>query len=189
MDVRVERILMRATWIALGGFAVGVVSMTLLHHPAQVTSPSGRPVSFAEQELDRIVAKVDLMAVPFDRAVEDVRKLTRAEIRIDENALRNTAFDRKTPITMHGTDVLLAQVLEQLCATAPATHPLAYDVVEGRILITTAEHVADHPTVQCYDVRDLLKSPTIGPDPDDGPMTIVPIAGKTTGERSEKCDR
>lgn len=52
--------------------------------------------------------------MPFDQAVEEVRKLAKAEIMVDWKDLEKAGIDRKSPIYIHGTDVCLSSVLESL---------------------------------------------------------------------------
>src|SRR5438046_451041 len=107
---------MRKGWLVLSGFAVGVAVafLSLRHSPAVESTRGYEHASFAERELERVIAKVDMNAVPLDRAVEDVRKLTRAEIRVEWDELNKIGTDSQSLVTMHGTDVQLGQVLDQL---------------------------------------------------------------------------
>lgn len=152
---------MRRSRILLLGFVTGVaLTAAIVRRPAApMPPPDGPPPSFAERELERTIARVDMTDVPFDRAVQDVRTLTRAEIAVDDKALEEDGFDRTTPMTMHGTDVLLWQMLDRISAAAPS-HPLGFEIVNGRIVLTTESRLEAHRTARWYDVRDVLLSPT-----------------------------
>ncbi|HEY2587562.1 MAG TPA: hypothetical protein VGI81_17585, partial [Tepidisphaeraceae bacterium] len=164
---------MRRAWFVLAGFMLGVViTATVTPRFGTVVVRTGpRHVTTAERELDRVIAQIDLNAVPFDRAIDDFRKLTTAKIEIDDAALNQIHFDRQTPVTMHGTEVTLGQVLDHLASHDDAQNaPIGYCVKDGRIVITSADKVAQGVTLRCYDVRDILRSPELDDDPHNGPF-------------------
>lgn len=168
---------MHKAWFVLDGFMLGVViTATVTPRFGAATMPNGRPpVSMAERELDRVIAQIDLNAVPFDRAVDDVRKLTTAKIEIDDAALNQIRFDRQTPVTMHGTGITLGQVLDHLASHDDAqSAPIGYCVMDGGIVITSADKVAQGAMLRCYDVRDILRSPELDDDPFNAPHDADP---------------
>jgi hypothetical protein len=145
---------MRKAWHVLGGFVVGAaVTAAFSHRHAAERAASSQHVTLAERELDRIVERIDLDAVPFDRAAQDVRKLTRARIDVDDAALASVDFDRKCRITLHGLDISLGEILERLTAHNSGGAELGYEIAGGRILITAA---GSGRTVRYYDVADLV---------------------------------
>ncbi|HEY2587918.1 MAG TPA: hypothetical protein VGI81_19395 [Tepidisphaeraceae bacterium] len=164
---------MRKAWFILAGFMLGVVlTATVGPRFGAVATPNGQHhVTMAERALDRVVAQIDLSAVPFDRAVDDVRKLTSAKVEVDDAALAEASFDRTTPITMHGTEIPLGRIPERLTAPGDATGAqLGFCVMDGRIVITTEAKLESHRTVRIYDVRDVLRSSMLTPDPDGAPV-------------------
>ena len=101
--------------------------------------------TLAERELDRVLPAVDIEAMPFKRAVDEIQKLTPAKITVDWKPLIEYGFDRKTPITIHGRDVFLWQALERLTTIGSraigADYPLQYGPRDGEIAIATGEQL------------------------------------------------
>lgn len=187
---------MRKAWFVLGGFMLGVVITSTVGprfgRAGRQTGPA--QVSQAERELGRNVRQIDLNEVPFDRAVADVRKLTMAKIEVDDKALADAGLDRTAPVTMHGSDVPLEQILERLIGHGANGTQLAYGVRDGRIIITTEEKLAREPFVRIYDVRDVLSSSMLVPDPDgdrvqDSPPPPPPPPGLDEKSRAQALIR
>jgi hypothetical protein len=148
---------MRKAWFVLGGFALGAVTMALLRPKlAPLRGSSVAPVSLAERELDRVVSRIDLDAVPFDRAVQDIQKLTPAPIVLERAELAAIHFDRKTPITMHGVDIPLGDILTRLTSLDGKRPAIGFQVSAGEIVITSRPALNRTLMVRCYDVRDLI---------------------------------
>lgn len=153
---------MRKAWFVLGGFALGVVTTAILTPRRAPPRGNFAPhVSLAERELDRVVGRIDLGGVPFDQAVQDVRKLTAVPIVVDDQELASSRFNRSTPVTMHGSDVSLDLILTRLAQGNGFGPELGYCVQDGRIVITSAAKLAEMRTVRCYDVQDVLRSPLL----------------------------
>lgn len=161
---------MRKAWYVLGGFVLGAVMTAVISRRAATDGATSSPqVSLAERELDRIVPTVHIENVPFDRAVQDVRKLTTVPIIVDDSELAAVQFDRKTPITMIGIDVSLGEILSRLASSDRNGHFIGYQVFAGGIVITPEAALGRNAMVRCYDVRDL-----IGPQPTDNPNDAFP---------------
>lgn len=161
---------MRKAWYVLGGFALGAaVTATFLHRHTAQRASSLEDTTLAERELDRIVTSIHIENVPFDRAVQDVRKLTTVPIIVDDAELAAAQFDRKTPITMIGNDVSLGEILSRLASSDRNGHFIGYQVFAGGIVITSEAALGRNAMVRCYDVRGL-----IGPQPMENPDESFP---------------
>lgn len=170
---------MRKAWFVLGGFMVGVAATAFLspRRPTMVDRSTPH-LTLAERELDRIVPSIHLENVPFDHAVQDVRKLTRAPIIVDDAELAAVQFNRKTPITMIGNDVPLGEILSRLASSDGMGHFIGYQVFAGGIVITSATALGRNTMVRCYDVRDLIARQTmLDSDPDETRVFEAPPGG------------
>jgi hypothetical protein len=161
---------MRRSWYVLGGFVLGAaVTAAISHRSATDRATSSPSVTLAERELDRIVPSIHIENVPFDRAVQDVRKLTTVPIIVDDAELAAAQFDRKTPITMIGNNVPLGEILSRLASSDKHGHFIGYQVFGGGIVITSEAALGRNAIVRCYDVREL-----IGPQPRHNPDATFP---------------
>src|SRR5665213_523725 len=141
---------MRTASLILTGILIGVLIALPFRSRHDASSPQlATGDTPAERELDRVVAAVDIDGMPFDRAVEEIQKLTTAPIAVDWTTLKNAGFDRHTLVTIHGTGIYLWQVLERLTGIASQAtgkgDPVSYQPRDGRIacLLYTSDAADD----------------------------------------------
>ena len=144
----------------LAGIVVGVLGTILIGHRrsnlAVVEGPTRR-LSAVERDLERLIPRVDLDAVPFDEAVDHVRALTGVEISVDPEALKEAHFDRNTPITFHGRNVPLWQVLSRVANHDLKDTAVRYGLADDHVAISTPERLSRHWVARVYDARNLLR--------------------------------
>src|SRR5665213_121875 len=178
---------MRTASLILTGILIGVLIALPFRSRHDASSPQlATGDTPAERELDRVVAAVDIDGMPFDRAVEEIQKLTTAPIAVDWTTLKNAGFDRHTLVTIHGTGIYLWQVLERLTGIASQAtgkgDPVSYQPRDGRIAISIARELGLRATAQLYEVRDLVfEAPATAPAPGwmgrTGPIRMTSIEG------------
>jgi hypothetical protein len=146
---------MRRSWKVLAGFVIGVLATLWLRpkHVAEVRID----LSNAERELDRPIPKIDLDDVPFDRAVEELRRVSPLPVELDPAGVAASGFDRKATVPLHGSGVPLGEILRRLLSASQGPW-LDFFVSNGRIIITAPWTATDHSFVRAYDVGRFLKS-------------------------------
>jgi len=89
--------------------------------------------------------------------VARLRKLTTLRIEVDDAAVADMGFDRRTKVSAHLRNVSLADALRHVVRRQIHGDVLDWSVADGHILISTEKAIARHPIVRFYDVRDLLR--------------------------------
>jgi hypothetical protein len=169
---------MRKVLLVLGTFALGVVTTVVLSRGLGSRRPDSSPLPrFEDGELDRRIPRIDLDEIPFDQAVEQVQKLTKGTIVVEKAAVDSGHLDRNAPITIHGVDVPLGEILRRLVSRASPDGSIGYAIVDDWILISDQRTLARRPTFRTYDVSQLVEQRSILDDPPDNsaiPSAVTP---------------
>lgn len=141
--------------------AVVVVVLMLGAFIAGRTISAPKPPNLSPDVDAQLPALVDvrrdvrLDRVPLEKAVEKLSTIYGCEIGLDQVQLTEAGVDSATPILFQGADVTLREVIK---AIRPPT--MAGDLgimVQGKVvLLTTAEHAAQHVITRTYDVDRLV---------------------------------
>jgi len=159
---------LRISCVGFIGVAIGLlVGSHLVQVPALVRPPQHQPRN-AEEALDIMIPEVDLEGVPFNEAVETVRKLSSVPIVVNWQKLGAAGLNARAPVVFGARNVSLGRVLAELVdSLQTANHFAGYAAAEGVILISTDDDAERHTLViRSYDIRDLVGPPA---DPWEAP--------------------
>jgi hypothetical protein len=169
---------MRKALLVLGIFALGVLTTVVLSRGVGSRRPGSSALTmFQDKELDGRIPRIELDEVPFDLAMEQVQKLTKRTIVVDKAAVASGHFDQNAPITIHGVDVPLGEILQRLVSRASPDGSIGYAIVDDWILISDQRTLARRPTVRTYDVSQLVEQRSILDDAPDNsaiPSAVTP---------------
>lgn len=118
------------------------------------------PAEIERQEaaIRKPIARIALDQVPFDYAIEALRKLSGVNIWVDARSLAIEDFVGKTPVSLRLTNVTLSQTLDLLLSQPVGGVELGYGVEDGIVLISTRQRASQYVITRTYDVRDMIAS-------------------------------
>jgi len=118
------------------------------------------------RDLHQPVGKLDLADTELADAMDWIRQSLRMNVVVDWTALANVGIGKGTPVSLKLSGVTAAKALKELLRAAGGAAPLAYEVDDGVITVSTKEHLASDTLIRVYDIRDLLPYP---PGPGEAP--------------------
>ena len=164
---------MRAVMCGLLCVSMGVPLAAAPPKPAGPPKPPRPPGHVPEPRTDAIVAKLAsrIREVRFeDKPLVEVlawfEDQLGANVWVRWNQLEDVGVSRDTPISLHGRNIRLSQVLWMILREASSDAELAYGLVENILVISTASDIQNDLVTQVYDVRPLLAAmPAFGRPP------------------------
>ncbi|MDB5356768.1 MAG: hypothetical protein JWN24_3221 [Phycisphaerales bacterium] len=112
------------------------------------------PRSQLEQLLEQHIAEVRFDGVSLEKAIDDLRERSKANIVVDWTALKAVGLERSTLVRIHLWDAPLRLALWTLFTDDRGDHPAVdFDIEENVLTITNGGSTG---YVKVYDVRDLV---------------------------------
>jgi len=123
--------------------------------PQPAAAPSALPVNL-ETALDKEIT-LDLKGVPFDDAIETIRKATRTNIAVNWNALEAAGVKHETPVTLYVHGVTYEAAVKALMELLPAANGGAnYTVGDNILEITTNAEIGKAPVLRVRSIDRVL---------------------------------
>ena len=143
---------------SLAGLA-GVFTGARVFRPVTATPAVSANASDGEAALQHVLDEVDLEGVPFDEAVEKVRRLSGANIIADWPELANRTNPR-VRIWFHARRVTLDQALSAIVGACPGA---GYAPSGDRIIVSGHDAlISKNISARAYDVHDLIAAAPAG---------------------------
>jgi hypothetical protein len=131
--------------------------------PSQPATAAG-PGLGVESEVDRRVSlklktripKLDFTNLDLSNVVQFFRDASGAEFHVNWAAVQPGGVDWKMQVNLHMVDVTVEKALKKVLQDLSTQVKLAYQIVDGVVMISTSDELAKTPITRTYDVRDLL---------------------------------
>lgn len=121
--------------------------------PRRTGLPTHRAVDAA---LDRPVVEAQFTDLPLSDCLAWLAERIHTPIRVDWAALEAAGADRKALVSLHAKEESRREVLEILLQHYTNGIDADYAVLDGVVLVSTHDALAELPLVRTYDVSDLL---------------------------------
>lgn len=145
----------------LGGIT-GAVLVRLAMQPRghwQAEFQPGPAAVDAQRKLDQVIDRIQWDSIPFQEAIDSLRKTTSASIHVNWGCVEAAGISRLTPVTMDLSRVKLSQaLLLTLDSVGAGQVKLGFTGRDGVIIVSTADDVARNTIMRLYDVRDIVAS-------------------------------
>jgi hypothetical protein len=195
---RFTRVHHRATWSrAVAGLAVLIVATAAWQTAMHALGGNGRssrtPMLFtagsaagyvgerdehtvvpAEEALDRVIPKVNLVDASLGEAIDFLRDALGCNLWVNWPSLEQQGVDESMAVELKLRDVPARRVLEILCAQISNEGLIVYGVADNVLEIADINEIRATPAsepneLRLYDVRDLVRVDKPGPETDHRP--------------------
>jgi hypothetical protein len=147
---------------ALAGGVIGLAVVSWRQGLPLLPGPARRQ-AVAEAKLRQVLPSVEFRAIPFDKAVDQLRSLSGANLVVDWDDLEKVGLGRDLQIDLQVRHVTLEQTLKSLVGYANSGRDvgLDYTVYDGKVVITTGYAIGTgrYAYAAVYDVRDIDPAP------------------------------
>jgi len=127
---------------------------------------TGAPIIFADRDpgthqtleaLQRIPAKFECTDIPLKAALERLALETASNFSVHWTILTKAGITRETKVTLRLGHVTYHKILTLLlAAVSPPGHPLAYQIQEGAVVVSTQEVFAARHEFAAYDLTNFV---------------------------------